>query len=207
MQEALFKPPGLTDEDLAKWNEITERRTLLEEIDKLLTRLNTGQAPNCARPAADQIANRLAESVAKIDKVVAEIAAEQAEINSADNNVAMAIDTGQQQEDAEFLELGKIIAALGSTCGDRDNLIRVLCGRLRISSADRERFIGLVTHIRQITDIRLAAQKPDEQRLRRLYDNHVISLAESPEKLLLLRRYQVAVERGIERKIRQLRGE
>jgi hypothetical protein len=63
----------------------------------------------------------------------------------------------------------------------------------------------LLGHLQTITADRLFLERQEEQRLRGLHDAHVLSLAEEPETLLLLRRYRSRIEHSIQNKVRQLR--
>ena len=207
IQESLHRPPGLCDDDIQAWQKIVERRRLLKQLEGLLTRLKGGQNPDCSLPAANRIARNLTKLVGKIQVAVAKIAEEQAAVEAAASETPAADpdDHDDLEEDRRWLELGQIVAGPGLQLHDQETVARVLSGRLKLSPADRQRLIVLLNHSRGIAANLVAYDKSEYYRIKLLHSSHVMTLAQSPEKLLLLVRYRAKVEHSIDRKLKQLR--
>jgi hypothetical protein len=204
MEESLQRPPGLTDEDLEKWQTIVERHQLIEVLDAILRKLSRGK-PSCSREQADLVVRHTAGAITKIEEALAGIAEDNAK--TAAGEIMEAEDPDQAKEDAHWLKLGSVINAPGVRLRDRDVVVRVLRGQLRLIEADRQRLVTLLGHLRKNTDLWLFMQKSEERRIKELRDNTVLSLAEAPDRLLLLLRYRRQVEHSIARKLKSLRGE
>jgi hypothetical protein len=204
MEESLHRPPGLTDEDLEKWQSIVEHRQLIELLDSVLFKLSRGK-PSCSRAQADLVVPRTAGAITKIEEALAAIAEDNAKIVAAE--ITEAEDPNQAREDAHWLELGSVVNAPGLQLRDRDVMARVLRGQVRLSEADRQRLITLLGHIRTNIDLKIFCERQEELRIKRLQDAHVSGLAEAPDRLLLLLRYRGKVENAIARKLKYLRGE
>jgi hypothetical protein len=197
MIETLQRPGAIRPEDSAKWLQVKEAQQNLRLMERVLAH-DGNDMPIVTKLQAERLADRIAGVI---------------EGFRADN--AQAVEEGEPQEpdlypeEVEQLRHSREMMALIGKAEKRltgqTHMTAVFCGREKPARGDWRLVRTLLEESKKGLQFYLTGQTSFIRQMERVRNDPIEKFAKEPEHLILLTRYLTKIERGIERKIRQLR--
>lgn len=198
MVEALHRPAGIPVADGEAHDKLRSAHRDLKAVRCALDALDAGQQLRAQPKAAHLAADAVARAIQGLDGYV----------NQPYGLSRDEMDVYERQEFDETNVKWLAVRPARKLLLDRSRVATILQGTVCPTSAQRRHLraaLGIAAD-NLATFVRRLEQGRVEQRVKQRHDAALLALAENPNALMLLQRYQVRIERSIERKVAQLRA-